>query len=101
MERNKQQMRGKNIFLLFSALGSRKNKKDKCVEMWHEQQGFLFIGTHVDDLFVLYNKKGKAERQSSSRKRRDLVRFRHKDRERLKLSQTQYTENLLRIRFDR
>jgi hypothetical protein len=47
---------------IFLSLGAKKNKKDECVYMWHAHDSFLFIGTHVDDFFCLYNEKAKTIR---------------------------------------
>src|SRR5204862_3125424 len=101
----------KHISALFLSLGARKNKKDKCVYMWHEGGSFLFIGTHVDDLFVLYNQDGRKIRDRVLEKIKETMEVAEKgeisfaldmkierDREKgfLKISQTQYTENFLK-----
>src|SRR5205823_2014741 len=77
--------------------------------LWN--QGFLLIGTHVDDLFVLFNRAVASLRDSVMKKLRDTMEVTDKgeisfaldmkierDRENgiLKISQQQFTENLLR-----
>ena len=79
--------------------------------MWHEGGSFLFIGTHVDDLFVLYNQDGRKIRDRVLEKIKETMEVAEKgeisfaldmkierDREKgfLKISQTQYTENFLK-----
>ena len=39
--------------------GGRKNLKDECIYIFREGEGVCIIGTHVDDIFPLYNREGK------------------------------------------
>jgi len=82
-----------------------------CVFMWREGKAFLYIGTHVDDFFVLYNQAGRRIRDKVMAKIRETMEIAEKgeisfalnmkierDREKgiLKISQPQYIEDLLR-----
>ena len=37
----------------------KKNLKDECIFIFKEGQGMCIIGTHIDNIFQLYDKKGK------------------------------------------
>ena len=50
------------------AEGGRRNLKDECVFVFREGEGVCIIGTHVDDLFVLFNTEGKKIRDRVFRK---------------------------------
>jgi len=41
------------------SLGGKRHPKDESVYIFQEGNKFLFLGTHVDDLFPLYNQGGK------------------------------------------
>jgi hypothetical protein len=43
---------------IFLSAGGKRNVKDECIYMFVEGDAFCIIGTHVDDLFPLYNKPG-------------------------------------------
>ena len=36
-------------------IGGKRHPKDECVYIFREGEAFLFLATHVDDLFPLYN----------------------------------------------
>ena len=93
------------------SIGGRKHPKDESVYLFREGEGFLFLGTHVDDLFPLFNKQGElirdkildALKQRMTIDNKGELRFAldtkiERDRERgiLKISQQAYTENLLK-----
>jgi hypothetical protein len=40
------------------SVGGRRNLKDECVYIFSEGKGVCIIGTHVDDIFPLYNREG-------------------------------------------
>jgi hypothetical protein len=44
---------------ILTELGGKRNLKDECVYIFREGEAFLIIGTHVDDIFPLFNKQGK------------------------------------------
>src|SRR5207245_1819806 len=60
----KQAARAWQLFLskIFLDLGAKTNFNDGCVFMFRDGEGFLFIGTHVDDIFSLFNPAGKVLR---------------------------------------
>ena len=39
--------------------GGRRNLKDECIFVFREGEGICIIGTHVDDIFPVYNTEGK------------------------------------------
>ena len=41
------------------SIGGKRHPKDESVYIFQEGNKFLFLGTHVDDLFPLYNQQGK------------------------------------------
>jgi hypothetical protein len=42
--------------------GAKRHPKDECVYIFREGEAFLFMCTHVDDLFPLFNEKGRTIR---------------------------------------
>ena len=60
----KQAARAWQVFLskIFLDLGATIHLKDDCVYIFRDGDAFLIIGTHVDDIFSLFNSKGKALR---------------------------------------
>jgi len=44
---------------ILMGLGAKRHPKDECVYIFREQDAYLFLGTHVDDLFPLFNKGGR------------------------------------------
>ena len=53
---------------IFEGEGGKRNLKDECVYTFKEGEGVCIIGTHVDDLFPLYNEEGKKIRDRVFRK---------------------------------
>src|SRR6185312_2821917 len=39
-------------------IGGKANMKDECVFMYREKDAWVYVCTHVDDIFVLYNQTG-------------------------------------------
>ena len=60
----KQAARAWKLFLskIFLELGARVHLKDECVYIFREGSAFLIIGTHVDDIFSLFNEEGRVLR---------------------------------------
>jgi hypothetical protein len=93
------------------SVGGKRHPKDECVYIFKEGFGFLFLGTHVDDLFPLFNEEGKVirDRIFNALKRnmeldnKGTISFAldtriQRDAERgiLKISQVAYTESTLK-----
>ena len=92
------------------SVGGKRHLKDESVYIFREGKSFLFLGTHVDDLFPLYNKGGENFRDKILKALQTRMTIDNKgeinfaldtriqaDRERgvLKISQAKYTQALL------
>ena len=90
--------------------GGKRNLKDECVYMFHEGEGTCMIGTHVDDLFPLYNIHGEKIRNRIFTKLAEKMEIDNKgeikyaldtcietDRQRgtLRISQEKYIQNMI------
>ena len=95
---------------IFCEMGAKRHVKDDCVYIFQEGDGFVFIGTHVDDLFPLCNPEGKGLRDKILRGLESRMQIENKgtlsfaldtkierDAKRgiLKISQRAYIENLV------
>jgi len=43
-------------------MGAKRHLNDECVYVFSEGSGWVIIGTHVDDMFPLFNREGRALR---------------------------------------
>jgi hypothetical protein len=59
---NRQRAWQKFLAEILTQAGARRNLRDECVYIWKKGEDSLIIGTHVDDLFSLFNEKGKVIR---------------------------------------
>ena len=108
----KQAARAWQLFLskIFLDLGAKVHLNDGCVFLFREGDAFLFVGTHVDDIFSLFNPSGKFLRDRVLKALRgkmeiddkgplsfalDMRVQRDPERGILKLSQKQYIESLI------
>jgi len=92
-------------------LGGRRNIKDECIYIFKEGKGICILGTHVDDIFPLYNRDGekiknrilqtlqsKMEIDDKGEIKYALDTHIERDRERgtLRISQTNYINNIIK-----
>jgi len=47
------------LFSIFRECGGKRSLKDECVYMWREGDAVMFVCTHVDDIFPLFNPEGR------------------------------------------
>jgi len=91
--------------------GAKRCYKDECVYLFREGKAFMYLSTHVDDIFPLYNEEGKMIRDRVLKTLKSRMQVEEKgeiefaldtkiqrDVEKgiLKISQTTYTENILK-----
>jgi len=108
----KQAARAWQLFLtkIFLEKGAKIHLNDPCVYMWRDGEAVLFIGTHVDDIFSLFNPAGKQLRDKILKGLRELMEVddkgpisfaldmrvqRDPTKGILKLSQRQYIDELM------
>ena len=92
------------------SIGGKKHPKDECVYIFREGEAFLFLATHVDDLFPLFNTqaikikdkildtlktKMEIDNRGTISFALDMKIERDINKGILKISQTVYTESLL------
>ena len=92
-------------------LGAKRHPKDECIYIFREREkeekseSFLFLGTHVDDLFPLCNEGGEKiklrilgelKRHMQNKGTLSFALERNINRGTLKISQTAYIKNLLK-----
>src|SRR5690606_25297603 len=92
-------------------IGAEVHKKDECLYIFQDKENFLFLGTHVDDLFCLYTpggihirnkiidslkKKMTVEEKGEMSFALDTRIQRDTNLGLLKISQIEYTKNLLK-----
>ena len=93
---------------IFLEKGAKIHLNDPCVYMWRDGEAVLFIGTHVDDIFSLFNPAGKQLRDKILKGLRELMEVDDKgpisfaldmrvqrDPTKGKLSQRQYIDELM------
>jgi len=52
----------KYLSQIFFKMGGKRHLNDECVYLFAEGSGWVIIGTHVDDMFPLFNREGRALR---------------------------------------
>ena len=91
--------------------GGRRNLKDECIFIFREGEGICIIGTHVDDIFPLYNKEGRKIRDRVFKKLEEKMEVENKgeikyaldtciernvERGTLRISQENYIRNVIK-----